>query len=548
MPQTTLPRRTRSALFIVAAIGSVLVLLAASCGGGDSEGASATTTTTGLEPPAVSEPPPTTGTSSGTTTTESTTTTEPPTTTTAAPATTTTEPPTTTTTTTPPTTTTTTPPTTTTTTPPTTTTTPPTTTTEPPTTTTTGEPPGYGGDSGDGAPNPADITSQALCEAADFSWNDENAECSEAAERSEAYDAPGDLKVPQPLPAGEPGEIIDTERLEVGDGLVAYRILHHSRSIRGDDIAVSGFVATPAGDPPQGGWPLVAWAHGTTGMADKCAPSMEAESIIAQYASLIAGGYAIAATDYEGLGTPGIHPYIVGGSEARGVLDSVRAVQGMPELSVSEGFVVWGHSQGGHAALHAGQAWQEYAPELNLLGVVSGAPPSQFTLIYDVLTIGPYRGYLVMAFAAFADAYEDANLEDIFRPEALAELDILEEECLDEVLANFADVELRDLQTVDNPLRVEPWDDLALQNDVNQKPVPAPLLILHGGDDAQVPAVSSLFLLGQLCSLAGQGPTQRIEYPGEGHSAVVLAYLGDMLEWIGARFAGEDAPNSCADS
>ena len=439
---------------------------------------------------------------------------------------------------------------------------PPTTTQAPePTTTTTEapEPPddeGSGSESGqeeddadsgsdkDETPqvNPSDYTSKALCEAAGFFWNGEVCAAS-----LPPYDAPGDLQVPQPLPVGSPGELIDQELLDTGGDVVGYRILYHSRSLRGEDIAVSGFAAAPAGEAPEGGWPLVAWAHGTTGMADACAPSHTAESAIAQFAPLLNAGYAVVATDYEGLGTPGLHPYIVGVSEGRSVLDSVRAVQSLPQISTSNKFVVWGHSQGGHAALHAGQHWPEYAPSLSLIGVVSSAPPSQFSLIYDVLANGLFRGYLVMAIAAFAYAYDEADLEDILTPEAIDLLEILEEECAQGVLQRFAQVDLSELQTVENPLRVEPWDDLTQKNDVNQKPTQVPVLLLHGGSDEQVPAISSLFLLNQLCALPGRGPTHRIEYPGERHSSVIIASLEDMLEWIQDRFNGESAPDSCED-
>lgn len=441
----------------------------------------------------------------------------------------------------------------------------PTTTTEPPEPTTTTEPPdpdpddenGEGSQDTDGSdsgsddgdtpseedtPDPADFASQPLCEAAGFLWNEADDAC---AESLPPYDAPGDLEVPQPLPDGAPGEIIDTELLETGDDVVGYRILYHSKSPKGSNIAVSGFAAAPSGEAPEGGWPLVAWAHGTTGMADDCAPSHTAEFAITQFASLLNAGYAIVATDYEGLGTPGLHPYIVGVSEGRSVLDSVRAVQALPEISVSEEFVVWGHSQGGHAALHAGQHWQEYAPGMKLIGVVSSAPPSQFSLIYEVLVNGPFRGYLVMAMAAFADAYDEANLEDILTPEAMDLLVFLEEECLGEVLGRFAQIDLSALQTVPNPLRVDPWNALTIQNDVNQKPTPAPVLLLHGGADEQIPALSSWFLQSQICALPEQGPVHRIEYPGERHSSVIAAYFEDMLEWIKARFDGEAAPNSC---
>ena len=369
----------------------------------------------------------------------------------------------------------------------------------------------------------------------------------EASEPEElaVYDAPGALEVPLPLPPGEPGEIIDIEELDLGEDYVGFRILYHSRSLRGDDIAVSGFVATPAGEPPAGGWPLVAFAHGTTGMADICAPSHEAEEIIAEDGSYLEG-YAIVATDYEGLGTPGLHPYIVGRSEARGVLDSVRAVQSLDGISVTEEFVVWGHSQGGHAALHAGQNWQEYAPELKLLGVAAGAPPSQFSLLYNVLLGGPFQGYVAMASGAFAEAYDEIELPQVFTDEAIGLFEILENGCTGDVFDVFNPIAAEELLKVANPLTVPPWDRVIVENDVNTAPVPVPLLILHGTDDEQIPAISSQFLLGQLCVKPGQGPTVRLEYPGEDHSGVIDAQRDDLLEWIEGRFAGDPAPDTCA--
>lgn len=359
------------------------------------------------------------------------------------------------------------------------------------------------------------------------------------------YDAPGGLEVPLPLPPGEPGEIIDIEELDVGEDFLGYRILYHSRSIRGDDIAVSGFVMAPAGDPPEGGWPLVAYAHGTTGTADICAPSHDAEGFIATRGGYLEG-YAIVATDYEGLGTPGLHPYIVGGSEARSMLDSVRAVQHLGGVTVSEEFVVWGHSQGGHAALHTGRHWREYAPELQLLGVAAGAPPSQFALLYDVLLGGPYQGYLAMASAAFAEAYDEIELGQVYTDEAIALMEVLETGCTQDVFDVFNPLSAEEMLKVKSPLGVSPWDRVIIENDVNGAPVPAPLLILHGSDDEQIPAVSSLFLLGQLCVQPGQGPTVRIEYPGHNHSSVIAAQRDDLLDWIGGRFAGEPAPSTCA--
>src|SRR5690606_10238337 len=122
---------------------------------------------------------------------------------------------------------------------------------------------------------------------------------------------------------------------------------------------------------------------------------------------LVEAGFVVAATDYEGLGTPGLHPYIVGESEARSVVDSVRAARQIEGLGASDQVVVWGHSQGGHAALHTGQLWEQLAPELELLGVAAGAPPSQFDLLAEFLRGSPFQGYIVMVAAGLAAAYPE---------------------------------------------------------------------------------------------------------------------------------------------
>ncbi len=351
--------------------------------------------------------------------------------------------------------------------------------------------------------------------------------------------------MPIPLPPGEPGEIIDLEELDVDEQYIGYRILYHSRSRSDADIAVSGYLVVPAAEPPPGGWPLVAYAHGTTGTADICAPSHDAEEEISFIAPYLEG-YAVVATDYEGLGTPGLHPYIVGESEARAVLDSVRAAHNLEDISLTDEFVVWGHSQGGHAALHTGKHWEGYAPELKLIGVASGAPPSQFALLYDALLGGPFQGYLAMASAAFAEAYEEIELDQVYTDEAIALMDVLETGCTQEVFDVFNPLSKEEMLKVASPLGVSPWDRVIIENDVNGAPVPVPLLILHGSDDEQIVALSSQFLLGQLCVKPGQGPTTRIEYPGETHGSVIAAQRDDLLEWIGNNFEGNPAPNDCA--
>src|ERR1700761_2667874 len=165
---------------------------------------------------------------------------------------------------------------------------------------------------------------------------------------------------------GAPGSIIREEPMRATPpGGIAHRVLYRSTSPEGKKIAVSGVIITPPGEPPQGGWPVVAWAHPTTGIVPRCAPSLAifVYQQIAGSRPLTEKGYAIAATDYPGLGTPGPHPYLVGVSEARAVIDSVRAAATFPGVN-GRRYAVWGHSQGGQAALFTGMISEGYAPEL----------------------------------------------------------------------------------------------------------------------------------------------------------------------------------------
>jgi dipeptidyl aminopeptidase/acylaminoacyl peptidase len=153
--------------------------------------------------------------------------------------------------------------------------------------------------------------------------------------------------------------------------------MYLSTNINGEAIAVTGLILIPNGTAPSGGWPIITWAHGTTGIADACAPSLKPAEFVTMANGLLDAGYLVVATDYEGLGTPGRHPYIVGESEARGTLDIVRVAQNFPNANASKRYAIWGHSQGGHAAMFAGHIAKTYAPEIELVADVAGAPPSQ---------------------------------------------------------------------------------------------------------------------------------------------------------------------------
>jgi len=158
-------------------------------------------------------------------------------------------------------------------------------------------------------------------------------------------------------------------------------LLYRSTSLTGKPVAVSAVLTVPKGKVPKGGWPLVTWAHGTTGIADSCAPSRA--NVQGGYdhplmQRWVKAGYAVVRTDYEGLGTPGDHPYLIGDSEGRSVLDAALAARGF-DARIGKDVVISGHSQGGQAALFATSLASKWAPSLKVKGTVAFAPVSHLS-------------------------------------------------------------------------------------------------------------------------------------------------------------------------
>jgi dienelactone hydrolase len=196
---------------------------------------------------------------------------------------------------------------------------------------------------------------------------------------------------PSPLPSGKHGSLIWARKLTGEPALTAAArnmlVLYRSVGSDGKPIAVSGTVSLPKGKVPKRGWPVITYDHGTTGIADQCAPSKDATDnpahayIAYAYPLLnrwLKAGYAVVRTDYQGLGTPGTHEYLVGISEGRSTLDIVRAARGV-DSRVSKRFAVSGHSQGGHAALWGAALASKYTPDLKLRATVAFAPASHIS-------------------------------------------------------------------------------------------------------------------------------------------------------------------------
>ena len=228
-------------------------------------------------------------------------------------------------------------------------------------------------------------------------------------------------------------------------------VLYSSKSYpRNGKAVVSGTVSYPEGNAPRGGWPVISWAHGTTGLADKCAPSKGgdqgsyggAELLIKSW---LEDGYAVVATDYEGLGTPTVHPYLQGTSEGRGVLDIVRASR-MLSPSLSKNVVIAGHSQGGHAALFAAGLAKGWVKDFSHKGTVAYAPASSYLQQIPLLNAQPGAyGLSALATSILRGAViSDSGIvpADILNEDALELYPEVDEVCYGELAERFTEEEI----------------------------------------------------------------------------------------------------------
>jgi hypothetical protein len=349
---------------------------------------------------------------------------------------------------------------------------------------------------------------------------------------------------PDPLPEGAPGKLIWATPFKAIPGARAWKVLYHSRALDGSDIAVSGVVVAPTDAAPQGGRPVISWAHGTHGIADQCAPSRTADmvSLLPSIGKVVAQGYVVVATDYEGLGTPGTHPYLVGASEARGVLDIVKAAQQIPETAASNKTLVWGQSQGGQAALFSGEIQPTYAPELDLLGVVSGAPVTDVSAMFPAgATIPETLGFVVMGLVGLQAAYPQAKVSDVLTPAAVAKAKIVDEKCYGTVLNAFK--QPVDQVIAHNPAQVPPFPQLMAADTPGKTPTKAPMFVYQGLSDDVVYKVFTDQYVQKACALGNT--VEYKTFSGKDHYEENDAAEKDVLEWMQARLASVAAPSTC---
>ncbi|MEV4701947.1 alpha/beta fold hydrolase [Actinoplanes sp. NPDC049316] len=313
------------------------------------------------------------------------------------------------------------------------------------------------------------------------------------------------------------------------------RIAYVTTNVSGAATVATGLILTPKTGKTNR---TVAWGHGTTGLADKCAPSA-AQTVFwpearAAIAALLRKGWTVAAPDYPGLGTPEAHPYLVGASEGRSIIDSVKAARNL-DPALTTDYAVDGHSQGGQGALFAGQLAPSYDGSLVLRGVATIAPASNLDLIAPDIPGTPGQGYLVMAL------YGINAVEPTFKPDtylaapAKQKSGVLQSGCLNEILAAYAPLTPEQLV----PGGVVPQaviTKLAQYGNPGGTAPSAPILIVQGTADEAVPyAITAGPLMDSLSRY--RQPVEFITLDGETHDGAVFASVDTVANWLADRFS-----------
>jgi dienelactone hydrolase len=356
----------------------------------------------------------------------------------------------------------------------------------------------------------------------------------------------------QALPQ-KPGVVLREEAAPANPEIVlaakASRILYTSTDVRWRSgiVPVSGTLYLPKGTPPAGGWPLIAWAHGTLGVADRCAPSWAGHKPrdAAYINKWLENGFAVVGADYQGLGGPGPHAYLNWESEGRSVLDAARAALSAQSGPIANAVVITGQSQGSGAAIGATRLAPTYAPELGLKATVAtGVIPYFPTAAHKappLAVASPAYAVLLMVGGALPD--DSPAPDTMMSSKGKPLLDAARQGCSSDVAA----VAKRDRVDFDAAFSKVPADFAArLTRVVDMTPVklPVPVLLGTGLADSLVVPKHQYGAVAALCA-AGSSVLWK-SYPGATHNGGLHAAFADTLAFAKAALSGKPAETNCS--
>jgi alpha-beta hydrolase superfamily lysophospholipase len=361
---------------------------------------------------------------------------------------------------------------------------------------------------------------------------------------------------PKEVPSS-PGVLIRSEPLarEVPPGMRGWRILYTTTRQDGTPAVASGVVLAPL-DTSAGPRPVITWTHGTTGSDPACAPSLlpdpyPFDPTIPALDQVAKRGWNFVATDYVGLGTKGPHPYLIGEGQARSALDATRAAKQLPDVQMEDRTVVWGHSQGGNAALWTGILAPSYASDVNVIGVAALAPAADVAALVEGVKDTEVGKIITAIFLrAYSEAYPDVRFNQLVRLQARWITRDVGKRCLAAPSALASIIEVTKL--LQGPIwAASPSQDPALAQrmaeNTPRRPIQAPLLIAQGlTDELALPNVQKAFVE-ERCA-AGQSLEYRT-YAGKDHVGVVGSdslLNQDIIDWTEKRLANEPQVAGCS--
>ncbi|MFE9539181.1 lipase family protein [Streptomyces sp. NPDC006691] len=327
----------------------------------------------------------------------------------------------------------------------------------------------------------------------------------------------------------------------------AWHVTYRSTTTKGAPNTVSGTVIVP-NDGRTGPRPVVTYAVGTVGLGDSCAPSANFPYGTAVEATLInqvvQRGWAVAVTDYEGLGTPGDHTYTVGRAEGTAVLDAARAAErlGIPGVDANSPVGIMGYSQGGQASSWAAELHDSYAPDLKVKGTATGGVPADLMKVASSNDGGLGSGLIFMAAAGQDAAFPELNLNSYLNPAGKALVDYFKNNCVavDTTVGSFKHI--TDM-TVKNPLQQPDWQARLAESKLGTHRPDAPVYLYHGTIDELIPYAVGQQLRSDWCAKG-----TNVEW----HALPLLGHIGGVTvggipaaNWLADRFAGRSTHPNC---
>lgn len=359
---------------------------------------------------------------------------------------------------------------------------------------------------------------------------------------------------PDPLPSGDFGSLIREEPVaedQVPEGSRAWRILYRSRDAAGDTTVSSGVVYQPSGAAPEDGYPTVVWAHGTVGMGASCAPSRHDPPLPQEdwLETMLDRGFAVVATDYSGLGTPGTLQYLIGAAETNDVVGSVIAARSMDQLRLDDQIALWGHSQGGHSVLWTAPAVAEALPDVELVAAAAAAPAAELVPLIAQQWNEPIAWAIGPEVAvAWPEEYPDLDLDAALTGPAERNSERIAQQCILEAAAEglFRDAVLRQQFFDGDPTQDQRWDDALTEQTVPLPPAGVPVLIAQGEADLVVLPNTTSLLIERYCDAGATVATHWM--PDVGHVESANSAGDVVTDWLAERFAGQSTQSDCSET